>query len=112
MTESTMITGFIVIMIAIIILCYMAKVAQEAKDAKEERNRPAAPSTPLVVQPIATNAPATSVVSQDDDEELIAVISAAIAAISGSANVQILSIRNSNSKAWVLAGRQELMNQF
>ena len=108
MTEDTIIIGFIILMVGIIVLCYMAKVAQEARDAKEEKNKPAESA---VVQPTAASAPQAVVAQADDDAELVAVISAAIAAISGSATVQVLSIR-SGSKAWVLAGRQELMNEF
>ena len=111
MTENTMIMGFVILLIAIIVLCYMAKVSQEARDAKEEKSKPVAP---LAVKSVSANVPANPVVSktnQGDDEELIAVISAAIAAISGSDNVQVISIR-SGGKAWVSAGRQDLMNEF
>ena len=86
-------------------------VIQEAKDAKEETNNQAAKAA---AEPAASTVPVTLADKQsssDDDGELIAVISAAIAAISESANVQILSVR-SGGNGWVLAGRQDLMSKL
>lgn len=103
--------GFVIFLIVVVILCYVAKVIQEAKDAKEETNNQVANA---VVEPATSIVPVTSVDKQsssDDDGELLVVISAAIAAISESANVQILSVR-SGGNGWVLAGRQDLMSKL
>lgn len=106
-----MMMWFIVFLIAVIILCYVAKVAQEARDAKEEKNKPQAAQTTIQSNSVSAPQPVAQTATQDDDEELIAVISAAIAAISGSTSVQILSIRN-GGKTWTMTGRQEVMGLF
>lgn len=101
--------GFVIFLIVVAILCYVAKVIQEAKDAREVTANPVANA---VVEPAtSTVSPVDKQSSSDDDEELLAVISAAIAAISESANVQIVSVR-SGGNGWVLAGRQDLMNKL
>ena len=104
-----MMIGFIVFLIVVVVLCYVAKVVQEAKDVKKEIRNPN-----ITVEPISFTVPVTSIAKQtnsDNEGELIAVISAAIAAISESANVQILSIR-SGGTGWVFAGRQNLMSKL
>ncbi|MBU2699770.1 Na+-transporting methylmalonyl-CoA/oxaloacetate decarboxylase gamma subunit [Sporomusaceae bacterium BoRhaA] len=105
-----MMMWFIVFLIAVIILCYVAKVAQEAKDAKEEKNKPREAQAAVQTSSVSVPQPVAHTATQDDDE-LIAVISAAIAAISGSTSVQILSIRN-GGKSWTMTGRQEVMGLF
>jgi hypothetical protein len=105
-----MMMWFIIFLIAVIVLCYVAKVAQEARDAKEEKNKPQAAQPAIQSSSVSVPQPVAQVVTQDDDE-LIAVISAAIAAISGSTSVQILSIRN-GGKTWTMTGRQEVMGLF
>jgi hypothetical protein len=92
-------------------LCYVAKVASEARDAKEEKNKPLAAKTAVQSSSASAPQPVAQTATQGDDEELIAVISAAIAAISGSTSVQILSIRR-GGKSWVMTGRQEVMGLF
>ena len=103
--------GFVVFLIALVILCYVVKVVQEAKDAKEKTQNPV---TKAVVESENLTVPVTLVAEQasnDDDGELLVVISAAITAISESANVPILSIR-SGGTGWVFAGRQNLMSKL
>jgi len=87
-----MMIGFIVFLIVVVVLCYVAKVVQEAKDVKKEIRNPN-----ITVEPISFTVPVTSIAKQtnsDNEGELIAVISAAIAAISESASIQILTIRS------------------
>jgi len=106
-----MMIGFIVFLIVVVVLCYVAKVVQEAKDAKKEiRNQ----VTKAAIETIISTVPVTlgeEQANNDDGRELLVVISAAIAAISESANVQILSIR-SGGTGWVFAGRQNLMSKL
>jgi hypothetical protein len=106
--------GFVIFLIVVVILCYVAKVIQEAKEAKDAKEETNNQSAKAVVEPAISTVPVTSVDKQsssDDDGELLVVISAAIAAISESANVQILSVR-SGGNGWVIAGRQDLMSKL
>ena len=104
--------GMLILLVAIISIfgMLMSGVKKEKKVKKE-----VAPSTPKAVQKAEPAIKASPVVASSDDEEIIAVITAAVYSLYEGTGVKpvIKAIRPSSSvNAWKLAGVQQNMKSF
>ncbi len=102
-------TTFVVLLLLWVIIAVVSKVitGMENKGKKSQAQKSEAP--------VAVVATETSVSNAADEGELIAVITAAIAAIEGSAamsklNVKRISRITGNANAWSAAGRSECID--
>jgi sodium pump decarboxylase gamma subunit len=114
--ESTkvVLTGFVVVFAVLILLIFIIKIfsaivqaAQNAGKKKKEKVTETAAPVKTVSAPAAKTAPVAPTVQDGVTDEVVAVISAAVATMYGSPEkVKIKSIKKSNSgrSAWANAG--------
>lgn len=111
---QVMVIGLVVVFVGLCILILATKlltwIIVKARSAREEKAQVQAAATPA--QPAPTAAPAIEIPAAEDDAQLIAVISAAIAAYSGSAKrLVVRSVRKAGAgSAWANAGRRDQLS--
>lgn len=111
---QVMVIGLVVVFVGLCILILATKlltlIIVKARSAREEKAQVQAAATPA--QPAPTAAPAIEIPAAEDDAQLIAVISAAIAAYSGSAKrLVVRSVRKTGAgSAWANAGRRDQLS--
>ena len=120
---AVVISGLVIVFVALILLIIavwvMGKIFTSLKNGKEEGGEKAVEKkTPVVTEAPAVSAPAP-VVMEEDDSEIIAVIAAAVAAMSEECGqpLRISSIKRSapvrtRSNAWARAAQSESTRAF
>ena len=120
---AVVISGLVIVFVALILLIIavwvMGKIFTSLKNGKDEGGEKAVEKkTPVVTEAPAVPAPAP-VVMEEDDSEIIAVIAAAVAAMSEECGqpLRISSIKRSapvrtRSNAWARAAQSESTRAF
>ena len=122
---AVVITGLVVVFLGLVLLIAFIsligaifKKMNQSKSASPKDNAPASKPVPKV-QPAAVSKPAPAASAYEDDDEIIAVISAAVAMMSASEgkNYRIKSVRAASSKgssgnAWASAALREATRPF
>ena len=114
-------TGILVVFLILAILIFffwlMGTIFKAVDKSKAEKKASAEAAKVDVPAPAAEAAPVPEA-AEDNDEELIAVITAAIAAYEGSGDFTVKSVRRRGDKnpqsrsAWSMAGLNGSMSQF
>lgn len=115
-------TGIMVVFLILAILIFffwlMGVIFKAIDKSKAEKKASVEAAKPDVPAPVIEAASAPEAAAEDNDEELIAVITAAIAAYEESGDFTIKSVRKRGDKnpqarsAWSMAGLNGSMRQF
>lgn len=115
-------TGILVVFLILAILIFffwlMGTIFKAVNKSKAEKRASAEAAKADAPAPAAEAAPVPEAAAEDNDEELIAVITAAIAAYEESGDFTIKSVRRRGDKspqtrsAWSMAGLNGSMRQF
>ena len=116
MAGAVVITGLVVVFAALVLLWWvmalMGKVLGTRSSGGQDKGKkalePAAKNTPV------TNQPALATQNQEVSDEVVAVITAAISAMTGSNNFVVKSIRRSGQfrSPWAMAGLHQNIQAF
>lgn len=116
MAGAVVITGLVVVFAALVLLWWvmvlMGKVLGSGSSGGQDKGKktlePAAKSTP------ATNQPALATQNQEVSDEVVAVITAAISAMTGNTNFVVKSIQRSGRfrSPWAMAGLNQNIQAF
>lgn len=115
MAGAVIITGLSVVFVALVLLwgvmVLMGKLIGSVSGGKStKKEKPAAVQT----QPIAKTQPTLAAQQAEVGDDVVAAITAAIAAMTGSTNFVVKSIRRSSRarSAWALAGIEQNTHSF
>ena len=121
---AVVITGLVVVFLGLILLiAFISIIGAIFKKLNQKPKAPAKTNAPAAVKPIpkaaAVPQPAAAVPADTDDDEIIAVISAAVAMMSAAEgkNYRVRSVKAASSKgsfgnAWASAGLRESTDPF
>lgn len=110
-TLYTILLGMFVTFVALVLIMYLTKLMSRIILSLDKKSQPAKPAVvqPAVAQPSAP----VQVAASEEDEELVAVITAAIAASLNTSmhNIVVTNITrvNDTTPAWGKVGRNEVM---
>lgn len=110
-TLYTIMLGMFVTFVALVLIMYLTKLMSYIILSLEKKKQPVKPA--VVQQPVAQPSAPAQVVSSEEDEELVAVITAAIAASLNTSmhNIVVTNITRvaDSTPAWGKVGRNEVM---
>lgn len=117
---AVVITGLVVVFLALVLLIIFVSLFGKVFSGMENKNKKKATDTPAVNVTKPAPVPAPAAVSAEDDNEVIAVISAAVAmmAAKDGKNYAVKSIKRTVNKrrqsgsAWAAAGQRENTRPF
>ena len=119
---AVVITGLVVVFLGLILLiAFISIIGAIFKKLNQRGKAPAKASAPAAVKPVPkiVSQPAAVTAANTDDDEIIAVISAAVAMMSAAEgkNYRVRSVKAASSKgsignAWALAGLRESTDPF
>lgn len=111
---STTLTGLVIVFVALIALTVLFGLFGLLMQKLSKNKRKRSDGKVMAMAPVATNIPASVSLPAEDENEIIAVIAAAVAALGESTGKQyrIRQVRRASRSEWAMAGLLESTRPF